>query len=121
SGSDLRGLWAYSSAGRPDGLRSDWFRVVNNPSGGLSGYWVVAPDGGIFSFGEARFFGSTGNLKLNQPILGLAATATGQGYWLVDSDGGIFNFGDARFLGSTGALKLNKPVVGMAATGPGAG
>jgi SpoIID/LytB domain protein len=121
SGSDLRGLWAYSSSGRPDGLRSDWFRVVNNPSGGLSGYWVVAPDGGIFTFGEAKFFGSTGNIKLNQPILGLAATPAGQGYWLVASDGGIFTFGDAAFFGSTGALKLNKPVVGMAATVPGSG
>ena len=121
SGNDLRGLWSYSSASRPQGLRSDWFRVVNNPSGGLSGYWVVAPDGGIFSFGEAQFYGSTGNLKLNAPILGLAATPTGQGYWLVASDGGIFNFGDALFYGSTGALKLNKPVVGMSATVPGAG
>ncbi len=121
SGNDLRGLWSYSSSSRPLGLRSDWFRVVNNPSGGLSGYWVVAPDGGIFTFGEAQFFGSTGNLKLNQPILGLAATPTGQGYWLVAADGGIFTFGDARFRGSTGSLTLNKPVVGMAATVPGAG
>ena len=118
SGNDLRGLWAYSSSSRPQGLRSDWFRVVNNPSGGLSGYWVVAPDGGIFSFGDAKFFGSTGGLKLNAPILGLAATPTGQGYWLAASDGGIFNFGDAGFYGSTGALRLNRPIVGMAATVP---
>jgi SpoIID/LytB domain protein len=116
SGADLRGLWSYSPASRPDGLRSDWFRVVNNPSGGLSGYWVVAADGGIFSFGEAKFYGSTGGLRLNSPILGLAATPAGAGYWLVAADGGIFSFGDAQFHGSTGALKLNKPVVGMAAT-----
>ena len=121
SGNDLRGLWSYSSSSRPQGLRSDWFRVVNNPSGGLSGYWVVAPDGGIFNFGDAAFYGSTGNLKLNAPILGLAATPTGQGYWLVASDGGIFSFGDARFYGSTGSLKLNKPVVGMAPTPSGKG
>jgi SpoIID/LytB domain protein len=121
SGADLRGMWSYSSASRPDGLRSDWFRVVNNPSGGLSGYWVVASDGGIFSFGEAGFFGSTGNLKLNQPILGLAATPAGSGYWLVASDGGIFTFGDAAFHGSTGALRLNQPIVGMAATVTGKG
>jgi SpoIID/LytB domain protein len=121
SGADLRGLWSYSPGSRPDGLRSDWFRVVNNPSGGLSGYWVVAPDGGIFSFGEARFYGSTGGMPLNSPILGLAATPAGAGYWLVAADGGIFTFGDARFYGSTGALKLNKPVVGMAATVPGQG
>jgi SpoIID/LytB domain protein len=121
SGADLRSLWSYSSGSRPDGLRSDWFRVVNNPSGGLSGYWVVGPDGGIFSFGDAGFYGSTGALRLNSPILGLSATATGAGYWLVAADGGIFSFGDAKFYGSTGALKLNKPVVGMATTVPGKG
>ena len=121
SGADMRGLWSYSSAARPDGLRSDWFRVVNNPSGGLSGYWVVGADGGIFSFGEAKFFGSTGAIRLNSPILGLAATPKGAGYWLVAADGGIFSFGDAQFYGSTGALKLNKPVVGMATTALGQG
>ena len=121
SGADLRGVWSYSSSARPDGLRSDWFRVVNNPSGGLSGYWVVAADGGIFSFGEAKFYGSTGGLRLNSPILGLAATPAGAGYWLVAADGGIFSFGDAQFYGSTGGFVLNKPVVGMAATVPGRG
>jgi hypothetical protein len=121
SGSDLRGLYSYSSGSRPDGVRSDWFRVVNNPSGGLSGYWVVAPDGGIFSFGEAKFYGSTGGIKLNSPILGMAATPAGAGYWLVAADGGIFTFGDAQFYGSTGNIKLNKPVVGMASTDGGEG
>jgi SpoIID/LytB domain protein len=117
AGGDLRGLWPYSSAGRPTGLRSDWFRVVNNPSGGLSGYWVAAPDGGIFTFGEARFFGSVGGQKLNAPILGLAASPTGGGYWLLGADGGIFSFGDAAFFGSTGSMKLNRPIVGMSSRG----
>jgi SpoIID/LytB domain protein len=121
TGSDLRGLYSYSPGARPDGVRSDWFRVVNNPSGGLSGYWVVAPDGGIFSFGEARFHGSTGGIRLNSPILGMAATPAGAGYWLVAADGGIFSFGDAQFYGSTGNIKLNKPVVGMASTNGGQG
>jgi SpoIID/LytB domain protein len=121
SGADVRGLYSYSSGTRPDGVRSDWFRVVNNPSGGLSGYWVVAPDGGIFSFGEAKFHGSTGAIRLNSPILGMAATPAGAGYWLVAADGGIFSFGDAQFYGSTGAIKLNKPVVGMASTVRGQG
>ncbi len=121
TGSELRLLYPYSSLERPAGIRSDWFRVLNNPSGGLSGYWVAAPDGGIFTFGEARFFGSTGGMKLNQPIVGMAATTTGDGYWLVASDGGIFTFGDAGFFGSTGAIKLNQPIVGMAPTPSGAG
>ena len=85
------------------------------------GYWMVASDGGIFSFGTARFFGSTGSMNLNQPIVGIAATPSGQGYWMVATDGGIFSFGDARFFGSTGHVRLNKPIVGMAATPSGNG
>ncbi|MGH9004187.1 MAG: hypothetical protein ACRDYV_13770, partial [Acidimicrobiia bacterium] len=83
--------------------------------------WMVASDGGIFSFGDAAFFGSTGAVRLNKPIVGMAATPSGRGYWLVASDGGIFSFGDAAFFGSTGAVRLNRPIVGMAATPSGRG
>ena len=86
-----------------------------------TGYWLVASDGGIFSYGDAEFFGSTGDIKLNKPIVGMAPTTSDRGYWLVASDGGIFNFGDAQFQGSTGDLVLNKPVVGMAPTPSGLG
>ncbi|MHB1777707.1 MAG: glycoside hydrolase family 5 protein, partial [Acidimicrobiales bacterium] len=44
----------------------------------------------------------TGNIHLNQPIVGMASTPDGGGYWLVASDGGIFAFGDAGFHGSMG-------------------
>ncbi len=85
------------------------------------GYWLVATDGGIFTFGDAQFYGSTGARTLNKPIVGMAATPDDHGYWLVATDGGIFTFGDAQFYGSTGALTLNKPMVGMAATPDGRG
>ncbi|MDA8116488.1 MAG: hypothetical protein M0000_03695, partial [Actinomycetota bacterium] len=78
-------------------------------------YDMVGSDGGIFTFGNAGFWGSMGGTTLNQPVVGMAATRTGQGYWLVASDGGIFTFGDAQFHGSMGGTALNKPVVGMAA------
>ncbi|MDQ1457630.1 MAG: hypothetical protein QOH28_3250, partial [Actinomycetota bacterium] len=29
--------------------------------------------GGIFSFGDAKFHGSTGSITLNQPIVGMAS------------------------------------------------
>ena len=85
------------------------------------GYWLVASDGGIFSFGDAPFYGSTGGLTLNRPVVGMASTPDGRGYWLVASDGGVFAFGDAPFYGSPGGLHLNRPVVGMAATPDGHG
>ncbi len=85
------------------------------------GYWLVAADGGVFTFGDAGYYGSTGSMKLNQPIVGLAATPDGKGYWLVAADGGVFSFGDAAFFGSTGALHLNQPIVGLASTPDGKG
>jgi hypothetical protein len=39
-----------------------------------AGYWLVATDGGIFSYGDAQFYGSTGSLHLNAPIVGMSAT-----------------------------------------------
>jgi hypothetical protein len=85
------------------------------------GYWLTASDGGIFAFGASGYFGSTGNIALNQPIVGMAATRDRRGYWLVASDGGVFAFGDAGFYGSTGALHLNEPMVGIAPTPDGGG
>ncbi|MGH9042067.1 MAG: hypothetical protein ACRDZ3_17750 [Acidimicrobiia bacterium] len=78
-----------------------------------SRYRLVASDGGIFTYGDAGFSGSTGAVKLNRPIVAMAPTPTGKGYWLVASDGGIFAFGDAPFLGSAGALPLVQPVVAI--------
>jgi hypothetical protein len=85
------------------------------------GYWLVASDGGIFSFGDASFVGSTGSLRLKRSIVGMTATRDGKGYWLVASDGGIFSFGDASFFGSTGSIRLNQPIVGMTPTATGRG
>jgi cell wall-associated NlpC family hydrolase len=87
----------------------------------LTGYWLVASDGGVFAYGSAGYHGSTGNLVLNQPIVGLAQTPDDRGYWLVASDGGVFSFGDASFYGSTGSLVLNQPIVAMTATADGRG
>ena len=33
------------------------------------GYWEVAADGGVFTYGAANFYGSLGGTKLNQPCL----------------------------------------------------
>jgi hypothetical protein len=117
-----------------EGSRTGFIFFVDNGTGsphlGLllgrgvhtAGYWLSGSDGGIFAFGSgASFFGSTGSMKLNQPIVGIAATPDSGGYWEVATDGGIFAFGDAGFYGSTGSIKLNKPIVGIAPTPTGVG
>jgi hypothetical protein len=91
--------------------------MASTPSG--RGYWLTASDGGIFAFGDARFLGSTGAIKLNRPIVAMATTPTGDGYWLTASDGGIFAFGNAPFLGS--ASRNAATIAAMAATPSGRG
>jgi hypothetical protein len=77
------------------------------------GYWLVGSDGGIFTFGTAGFYGSTGSLKLQRPVVGISPTSSRTGYWLVASDGGIFAF-DTGFYGSLPGLGLNPAGSGLA-------
>src|SRR5438105_3352122 len=74
------------------------------------GYWLVGADGGVFSFGDARFVGSMAGVALNAPVVSAAATPDGHGYWLVDARGGVFSLGSAGFKGSTGGLNLTAPI-----------
>jgi hypothetical protein len=85
------------------------------------GYWLASADGGVYAQGNAGFYGSLGALRLQGPVVAMAATPDGKGYWLAALDGGVFAFGDAHFYGSMGAVTLNQPIVGMASTPDGQG
>ncbi len=93
--------------------------MASTPDG--KGYWEVGSDGGVFTYGDAGFYGSAAGLHLNAPVVGMASTLDGKGYWEVGSDGGVFPYGDAGFYGSAAGLHLNAPVVGMASTLDGKG
>jgi hypothetical protein len=60
-------------------------------------------------------------MRLNQPVVGMAATPDGGGYWLVAADGGVFSFGDAAFGGSLPGLGLRAGAVGILPTRNGDG
>ena len=96
------------------------------------GYWLVGSDGGVFTFGNASFYGSTGSLHLQRPVVGIVLSETHQGYWLVASDGGIFSYGNTSFYGSIPGLgihpagsglpnSLNSPIVAMVSSNDGGG
>jgi hypothetical protein len=89
------------------------------------GYWVTGIHGGVYTFGDARFYGSLPGERVSvSNIVGISSTPDGRGYWLYGSDGGVFTFGDARFFGSLrGFLKRPAPhaVVDFASTPDGGG
>ena len=99
---------------------ASWGQPAGAPAPCDDGYWLVASDGGVFSFGDAGFHGSTGGMRLDAPVVAAAATPSGAGYWLVAADGGVFSFGDARFRGSAGGAG-GSPVRAIAATDDGNG
>ena len=113
-------LSGYAFANR-FGLQSNWFSVASQPSGGISGYWLAGIRGGVFSFGNAHFYGSMGGKPLDKPIVGIAATPDGGGYWEVASDGGVFSFGNAHFYGSLPGMSFPAHAVALLPTATGKG
>jgi hypothetical protein len=93
--------------------------IVRTPSG--NGYYIVAADGGVFTFGDAKYFGSMGGKHLNQPVVDMAVRPQGDGYWLAAADGGVFSFGAAKYLGGMGGKHLAAPIMGIDATRSGKG
>lgn len=74
---DFYGFWisgATSTAMSPNSynLPSGGQPVYQVPPPG-SGYWMAGKDGGIFSFGDAGFYGSMGATHLNAPITATSA------------------------------------------------
>jgi hypothetical protein len=97
--------------------------MASMPDG--KGYWVAGIDGGVFTFGDAQFYGSLPGIGINvSDIVAMASTPDGKGYWLVGADGGLFTFGDAQFYGLLpGVLgrPAPSPVTGFAPTPDGHG
>jgi len=81
-------------------LPSRFVGIAPTPDG--KGYWLTQAGGGVFSYGDAHFYGSLPGEGVvpAAPIVGITATTDGGGYWLVGADGGVFSFGDAKFCGS---------------------
>ena len=107
------------AAGTDAAITSDLVKATSVDVALPGGYYALGGDGGVFAFGNAPFYGSTGNIKLNRPVVAMAPTSAG--YRFVATDGGVFSYGDTGFYGSMGGKPLNKPVVGMSGTASGNG
>jgi hypothetical protein len=86
--------------------------ITNTPTG--KGYRMIARDGGIFSFGDAPFYGSLPGLNIRvNDVVAAASTPTSRGYWIARANGSVYAFGDAKFLGSYQVTSPWDPVVGI--------
>ena len=71
--------------------------MAASPTG--KGYWLVAANGAVYAFGDAKGHGSASHLA--STVCGIAPTLTGSGYWIADHAGTALSFGDAPVLGSS--------------------
>ena len=106
SGEETAQQWLQGSTGGVHLVKPVVGMGIDRATGG---YWLVASDGGVFSF-DAPFEGSTGGVHLVKSIVGIAPVSDGSGYRLVAADGGVFDF-NTPFYGSTGGVHLDKPVI----------
>jgi hypothetical protein len=123
--------WAVTDTGQAVSFRTAFYgdmsaSNLSSPVVGAAptpdgrGYWLVAANGGVFSFGSAGFHGSEGGKSLPAPIVGIVADPATGGYWLVGSKGAVYGFGAPTY-GSATLWGLVSPIVGMAATQDGLG
>ena len=107
-----------AGSGLPQSLSAPIVGMV--PSTNRRGYFMVASDGGVFAFGDAKFEGSCPGIG---GCVGAAVAVmpdrSGNGYWLVTNAGRVYAFGDAPPYGSPGPQSV--PVVNGAATPDGMG
>lgn len=78
--------------------------ISSTPSG--KGYIVVKPDGAVFAFGDAGYFGGAnqaGHLAAGDRITDAAYAATG-GYFLVAKSGALFAYGNVQYVGGPNDL-----------------
>ena len=85
------------------------------------GYYLVSSSGGVFSYGDAAWYGSIAGRHLHTQTVALAITPSGKGYYLITRAGNVFAFGDARFLGSTVTKPGTPPLAGIGLTPDGSG
>ena len=85
--------------------------MVNDINTG--GYWEVAADGGVFSFGGPRSTGPPGPSRSTPRSWAWPRRPTAAATGSRPPTAGVFSFA-APFLGSMGGVALNRPIVGMA-------
>jgi hypothetical protein len=82
------------------------------------GYWVLMADGGIYPFGDARYFGSPKRRGTKTRSVAIHPAPLDTGYWVLGLDGSVRAFGSAT---SMGAAHGPDTPVGLAASASGDG
>lgn len=89
------GVFAFGNAREYGGATGEGATIVGGDNFGSTGYWLVSDRGKVFTFGDAPHLGGVAGMRLSAPVVGIAASPSGNGYFLVTAKGKVYAFGDA--------------------------
>lgn len=128
------GVFAFGDAGFYGSIPSQGLSPVDSPtlprlnapivgivpSYDGRGYFLVANDGGVFVFGDAKFEGSCPGIGgcFSSGIADVMTDGTGNGYWVVSYTGDVHAFGDATNYGGPVSYLPYNTVVSSAVRTP---
>ena len=93
--------------------------IAATPDG--HGYWLVASDGGIFAFGDARFYGSAGTIHLKRRSSASSRAQTGGAISWWPRTVACLPLAMRRFLGSLPGKRIATSVAAVTPTNSGRG
>jgi Carboxypeptidase regulatory-like domain len=85
------------------------------------GYSILNTAGGIYSFGDATYWGNLIDHRYPGPAVGLAETPSGHGYNILTTAGAIYSFGDANYFGNLLDHRYPGPATALSYTPNGGG
>jgi hypothetical protein len=110
----------WQPAGPPPPPPSQTVQIAQAADG--SGYYILAPDGDVYAYGGAPFYGSAQSSYFSgQTAVALIVDGNGLGYWIVSSSGNVYAFGGAPYEGSAGSYFNGQTAVAAIASHDGNG
>ena len=105
---------------------SSWYsnigsKIIGAIGAGYGGYTEISSDGGVFTFGNAEYYGPVLGISPNDPVVGTTSSPNINGYWLATASGKVFALGNTGYYGSLHGTTLNSPIVGIASSPDGKG
>ena len=97
-----------------------WSGCATGPAG-PPGYNILTDAGGLYSFGDARYYGNLLDHGFPGPAVGLAETANGSGYNILTGSGALYSFGNAEYFGNLLDHGYPGPASAIASTPSGSG
>jgi hypothetical protein len=92
------------------------------PAGKKQGYWMVARNGAVFSFGDAPHLGDVQGMTQGMEAVDLEPAPSLNGYWVVTNTGNVYGFRDSGYYGGlNGQLTVGETVTSLSSTSTGKG